>query len=159
MPDMLVKLYELPKTYDPYESGDIKDAEIKIKRAMSPDMGKILDFIKTHFGEGWAYECQRAFNNTPVSCYIAVRDKNVIGFACYDCTALDYFGPVGVLESERGNNIGKVLTLCCLNAMREKGYGYAIIGWVGPDKFYEKVCGAKIIENSTPGIYIDMVSL
>lgn len=157
MPDMLVKLYDLPFSYDPAD--DIKDPSVKIKRSMAPDINKIFDFIKTNFGEGWAYECQKACYNNPPTCYIAVREKRIIGFACYEATALNYFGPVGVLESERGNNIGKALTLCCLHAMRNMGYGYAVIGWVGPDKFYEKICGAKIIENSSPGIYKNFIAI
>lgn len=157
MPDMLVKLYNLPDSYDPRI--DLKDENIKIKRAMAPDIGKIIDFVKTSFSDSWANECSKALYNNPPSCYIAVRDKNVIGFACYDATALNFFGPVGVLESERGHNIGKVLTLCCLHAMKNAGYGYAIIGWVGPAAFYEKICGASIIVDSEPGIYKNMINL
>jgi hypothetical protein len=37
--------------------------------------------------------------------------------------------------------------------MREMGYGYAIIGGVGPAEFYEKAVGAKIIEGSEISIY------
>lgn len=157
MPDMLVKLYDLPESYDP--RSDLKDEKIKIKRAMAPDFGKIADFVKNTFSEGWANECLKAMYNNPSTCYIAVRDKNLIGFACYDCTALNFFGPVGVLETERGNNVGKALTLCCMHAMRNAGYGYAIIGGVGPVNFYEKTCGAKVIEGSDPGVYKDMMNL
>ena len=45
----------------------------------------------------------------------------------------------------------------CLRAMRESGYGYAIIGGAGPMKFYEKAVGATIIPDSKPGIYTDML--
>lgn len=157
MPDMLVKLYDLPDYYD--VRSDVKDMNIKIKRAMAPDYSKLTDFVRNIFSENWANECSKALYNNPSTCYIAVRDKELIGFACYDSTALNFFGPVGVLESERGNNVGKALTLCCLHAMRNAGYGYAIIGWVGPASFYEKICGAKIIENSEPGFYKNMISL
>ena len=157
MPDMLVKLYNLPESYD--FRGDVKDENVKIKRAMAPDIGRIIEFVKTTFSDGWANECSKALYNNPPTCYIAVRDKNVVGFACYDATALNFFGPVGVLESERGNNIGKALTLCCLHAMKNAGYGYAIIGWVGPAAFYEKICGAQIIEDSEPGVYKNLINL
>jgi hypothetical protein len=43
--------------------------------------------------------------------------------------------------------------LACLYAMREQGYGYAIIGGVGPAEFYTKTVGATLIEDSTPGVY------
>jgi hypothetical protein len=37
--------------------------------------------------------------------------------------------------------------------MRQAGYGYAIIGGVGPADFYVKTVGATPIEGSEPGIY------
>ena len=40
-------------------------------------------------------------------------------------------------------------TLYGLEGTAEKGYGYAIIGWVGPQEFYKKVCGAQLIEGSS----------
>ena len=156
MPDMLVRLYELPEYLNPCEglAGDIK-----IKRAMAPDGGRIKGYITENFGEGWSNECQKALFNTTPSCFIAVKDKEVVGFACYDATALGYFGPVGVTESMRGTGIGKALTLRCMLAMREDGYGYAIIGSVGPADFYAKICGATIIEAASPGVYKNMITV
>lgn len=153
---MLVRLYELPEYFNPCEG---LAEGIKIKRAMAPDGGHIKEFITAGFGEGWANEYQKALFNSPPSCFIAVKDKEVVGFACYDATALGYFGPVGVTESMRKTGIGKALTLRCMIAMREAGYGYAIIGWVGPASFYTKVCGATIIEAASPGVYKNMVKV
>ena len=42
--------------------------------------------------------------------------------------------------------------------MQEMGYAYAIIGGVGPAKFYEVTFGAKIIKGSDPGIYKGILS-
>ena len=42
--------------------------------------------------------------------------------------------------------------------MKAEGYGYAIIGWVGPAEFYAKVSGATVIEDSEPGIYRRMLT-
>lgn len=156
MPDMLVRLYELPDFIDPCVD---MDKEIKIKRAMSPDGNRIKEFIQANFGEGWANEFQKSLFNTPSSCFIAVKEKKILGFACYDTTARGYFGPIGVAESMRGTGIGKALTLRCLLAMREIGYGYAVIGWVGPAEFYKKVCGATVIEAASPGVYRNMIDV
>jgi hypothetical protein len=41
----------------------------------------------------------------------------------------------------------------CLEAMKQQGYGYAIIGGVGPAEFYAKTVGAIPIEGSEPGVY------
>ena len=81
----------------------------------------------------------------------------MLGFACYDATVKGFFGPTGVAKEERGQGIGKALLLACLNAMKEEGYGYGIIGGAGPVHFYEKCCGAQVIENEQPNIYSRMI--
>ncbi|MCL2284920.1 MAG: GNAT family N-acetyltransferase [Firmicutes bacterium] len=147
MPDMLVKLYHMPKN-DTEER--MEKEGIQIKRAMALDKNVIVDFVKNNFGYSWETECEKAIFNQPASCYIATKDKKIVGFACYDGTALGYFGPTGVLPDERGKGIGKALLFKCLESMKEKGYGYAIIGFVGPVSFYEKAVGAAVIEGSSP---------
>jgi hypothetical protein len=37
--------------------------------------------------------------------------------------------------------------------MKLKGYGYAIIGWVGPAAYYAKAMGAVGIPDSTPSVW------
>lgn len=111
--------------------------------------------MRENFGDFWANEVDIAFSRIPISCYIAQHEKEVIGFACYDAAALGYFGPVGVVEAFRQQGIGKTLMLACLMEMKLKGYGYAIIGWVGPQEFYEKTVGAIAITDSTPRIWKD----
>jgi GNAT superfamily N-acetyltransferase len=95
------------------------------------------------------------FSRSPVSCYIAQLQKELVGFACYDTAALGYFGPTGVAETFQGKGIGKALLLTCLLEMKLIGYGYAIIGWAGPQEFYAKAVGAVAIPDSTPGIWKD----
>ena len=58
---------------------------------------------------------------------------------------------------ERKGGIGGALLIACLEALREEGYGYAIIGGAGPVDYYKKVCGAEVIEGSIPGIYKDLI--
>jgi len=114
-------------------------------------------WVRQTFGAAWASECEVAFSNHPVSCFIAVEDSKIIGFACYDATCKDFFGPEGVSEAARGRGIGKTLLLSCLHAMIAQGYAYAIIGGAGPVDFYAKTTGAVIIEGSVPGIYRGML--
>ena len=96
---------------------------------------------------------------SPKSIFIATKNetKEMLGFACYDATAKGFFGPTGVLEAARGTGIGSALLMASLHAMRDEGYGYAIIGGVGPAEFYEKICGAVKIDGSSPGIYKGML--
>lgn len=94
-----------------------------------------------------------SFSNHPVSCYVAVENKRLVGFACYDATCKNFFGPMGVNESMRGKGIGKALLLQCLHEMASQGYAYAIIGGAGPVDFYVRTVQAVEIAGSTPGIY------
>lgn len=157
MPDMLVKLYNLPDTTELYKK--LLDQKIRIIRPMTPNRDKVSSWIEENFGIGWANEIEAAFTRHPVSCFIAYdqEKKEILGFAGYDCTAKDFFGPTGVREDQRHRGIGGALLLRCLEAMRDEGYGYAIIGSAGPVDYYHKVCGAEIIEGSIPGIYYELI--
>ena len=151
MSDMLVRLYDLENCNNEIE--ELQKDGIIIKTAMSPDLYEITRWITKNFRECWAGEASKAILSTPSTCFIAVHEKKLVGFACFDATARGFFEPTGVSESMRGKGIGKVLLLKTLNAMYEYGYPYAIIGSAGPTKFYEKICGAVEIENSSPGYF------
>lgn len=155
MTDMLVKLYNLP----PLEAEMAAQTAqgITIRRGLPPEKHLVLDWVEQHFGGYWRSECDVAFSRQPVSIWLAIHNQKLVGFGCYDATALGFFGPTGVDESMRGRGVGKVLLLVCLHAMRDLGYGYAIIGGVGPIDFYNKIVGATVIEDSTPGIYGGML--
>ncbi len=155
MPDMLVKLYELPPSGALVEA--LASRGIQIRRAMAPDKVRILSWIEEHSSISARGEADVCFSNTPISLYVATEGKTIIGYACYDATAPNFFGPTRVLDAKQGMGIGKALLLACLEAMRAAGYAYAIIGGVGPAEFYAKAVGATVIEGSTPGIYKDFL--
>jgi predicted GNAT family acetyltransferase len=156
--DMLVKLYDLG---DAVPGLDILAARgIRVKRAMHIDRDRIVEYVAANFSAGWRSECQAAFSRQPASMFIAVKDREIIGFACYDCTAKGVFGPTGVTASLRGQGIGAALLLSCMLSMREEGYAYATIGWVSDALvFYEKTVGAVVIPDSHPGVYRRMVGI
>jgi predicted N-acetyltransferase YhbS len=60
---------------------------------------------------------------------------------------------MGVLGHYRKQGIGGALLLTALYDMRNNGYGYAIIGGVGPAEYYKKTVGAVDIADSTPSIW------
>lgn len=153
--DMLVKLYDVKP--DPSVEDALYAEGIRLKRVMPPDLTQVTDFVRTKFGTGWADECTVGIVRN--HCWIAVKDKKVVGFACYDATRPDFFGPTGVDPAMRGKGIGKALLLRCLLSMKEMGYAYAVIGGAGPQDFYRKVCGAVAIPDSSPGSYCDMISV
>jgi GNAT superfamily N-acetyltransferase len=155
MADLLVKLYELPGLEG--ELGAAAARGVTVRRAIAPEKPQVLAWIQAHF-PGWAAEVEAAFCRAPVSCFIAMRGQSLLGFACYDATCRNFFGPTAVLEAERGRGLGRVLLLAALHAQREQGYAYSIIGGVGPPEFYAKAVGAIPIEGSTPGIYAGTLS-
>lgn len=151
MPDMIAHLLDLPDASQLLEK--LRNEGILIHRPLTGDKYRVIEWVSAHSGPGGASECDVCFSHTPVSCFIARRDDKILGYACYNATAPGFFGPTRVLQVEQGKGIGKALLLVTLKAMREAGFVYAIIGGVGPVEFYEKCVGAKLIPDSTPGIY------
>ena len=150
--DMLVKLYELPTIAD--ETLKIlSDKGYVFKHAIAPEKHIVTKWVRENFSEQWASEVDVAMSKTPSTCIVALKDDEIKGFACYEATAKSFFGPTAVLEIERGNGLGKVLLIKALEGLRNMGYVYAIIGGVGPAEFYAKAVGAIAIEDSTPGVY------
>jgi predicted N-acetyltransferase YhbS len=149
--DMLVKLYALPDSRPAYDR--LLKAGIVMRRALAPEKHKVTAWVRQAFSEGWASEAEVAFSRQPVSCFIAVQQKKIVGFACHDATCPNFFGPTGVDPKAQKNGIGEALLFACLEDMRQQGFGYAIIGGVGPADFYSKAVGAVAIEGSEPGIY------
>ncbi|MDE2572221.1 MAG: GNAT family N-acetyltransferase [bacterium] len=111
-------------------------------------------WLRRSFGGLWSDEV-----STGYAWFASDWDGNELGFAAYDCR-LDFpwlrrwraqpdvgiFGPMGVAPSERGNGLGSLLCLMALQALASQGYRRALIGAVGPESFYEKVCGARRVE-------------
>ena len=155
MPDMLVRLYDLPDSRPIHERA--ASAGYDVRRAEAWERLTLRDFIREHFPNPWPIEAERAFANTPITAYVAARGPEIVGFAVYECTRRGFFGPTGVREDLRGLGLGAALLFRCLESMREMGYAYAIIGGVGPASFYEKVCGAFLIPGSDPGIYAPLL--
>jgi GNAT superfamily N-acetyltransferase len=153
MVDMLVKLYELPSA-DPLID-ELKCRGIVIRAALPYEKRQVCEWVRGTFNGAWESECDVSFSRQPVSCFIAAEAGRLIGFACYDSTCKNFFGPSGVAEDRRGMGVGKALLLSCLQAMRANGFAYAVIGGVGPQEFYSKAVGAVAIEGSSPGIYRD----
>jgi len=145
MTDLLVRLYDLP------ERRSVRGVDIR--RGIPPERHVVSTWTRETFSPGWVSECEVAFAHQPVGCHVAVRDGAILGMACWDATARGFFGPIGTLESERGKGIGAALLLDCLQAMAAHGYGYAVIGGVGPRAFYDRVVRSVEIPDSSPGLY------
>jgi GNAT superfamily N-acetyltransferase len=153
MADMLVNLLKLPDAAPLIDR--LRSDGLIIRRAQPFELTPVREFVTRHFALSWADETSVGFANKPLSVYLAIRDGAIVGFAAYECTRRAFFGPTGVLESERGRGAGKALLIASLAGLRELGYVYAVIGGVGPADFYARAVGATVIPDSTPGIYAD----
>jgi len=166
MADLLVRLYDLPPLAPVVDALAAKG--IEVRRALAFERPQVTRFAREHGSEGWAAECEAAFARVPLACFVAVQltaksiapvagpvdmSDEMVGFACYEATCRNFFGPELVYEPYRGRGVGKALVLSALHAMRAEGYAYAIIGWASSVDFYRKAVGATVIEGSQPGIY------
>lgn len=150
--DLLVDLHDVIET-------KVKDSDIKLVRVLSPDSDKVVEFIKREFSDEWASEAKAGLYKTNSTCFIAIKNEEILGFACYDATAKGFFGPIGVSEAARGLGLGISLVRKTLLAMKEDGYAYAIIGGAS-DKthaFYEKACQNILVIPNSRKVYLRMV--
>mgnify|MGYP000559522510 FL=1 len=67
--DMLVKLYDLQP--DAGLDRRMANQDIRLRRALVPELKSICDWIEPRFGSGWAAEATAAIMRQPVTCFIA----------------------------------------------------------------------------------------
>jgi GNAT superfamily N-acetyltransferase len=151
MADLLVNLLNLPII-------DVAtEQSFCVRRAQPFEITPVRRFVEANFSRGWADEISVGFARQPISIFVATIDRELVGFAAYECTRRGFFGPTGVIPAAQGKGIGKALLLASLYALRELGYVYAIIGAAGPVHFYQKTVGAIVIPDSSPGLYTDLL--
>lgn len=155
MVDMLVRLYALPSGEAPRLA--LQEQGVQIRSCRPYEMHAVEAWIARTFSTRWVSEFQVAMSHQPCGCIIATRQREVIGFACFDATARGFIGPMGVDPAVRMGGVGKALLITALEQMKALGYAYAIIGGTGPQDFYARTVGATVIEGSDPGIYADIL--
>lgn len=157
MTDLLVKLYTLDDTIA--NLAHLRQQGVLIRRAMAYESSVITAWIGRSFHKNWAAEVQASFVRQPVSCFIACTATELVGFAAYEVTMRNYFGPCGVAAECRNRGIGSALAVSCFLAMREMGYAYAIIGGAHQQApYYTRKFNAIPIVDSVPGIYPSAVT-
>src|SRR5437867_3752745 len=108
MPDMLVRLYDLPDSaaYDAKATA----AGIAIRRLEAWDRAALRRFVGELFGVEWASEADFAFaHGHPITGFVAITDGVITGFAVYESSRRGFFGPTGVREDLRGKGAGASL--------------------------------------------------
>ena len=155
MIDMIVRLYDLPAGA-PLRAA-LAEKGVLLRLCNPYERHCLVDFVQRNFSPKWVSECKVAMGHQPIGCFIATRDKEIIGFVCYDTTARGFIGPMGVGEKARGLGVGKALMVTALEQLRNMGFAYGILGGAGPVELYKKWVDAVEIPKSTPGIYADLL--
>jgi len=151
MADLLVNLLKLPPLAPAVSK--LNARRILVRRGNPYEQTPIRQFVEKEFSIGWADEISVAYARQPVSLFVATKGTKILGFAAYECTRRGFLGPMGVAKTAREKGVGTALLLSAMWGLHEMGYVYGIIGGVGPVEFYKKTVGAMEIEESTPGIY------
>jgi mycothiol synthase len=143
--DMVVDLSAADLRGEP-ELVRLDAAGIVLRRATRADSAGLMSWLRAGpWREStWPDEVARTLDRDPAACHVACRDGQYLGFACHGSVRAGWFGPMGTLSSERGRGIGAALLRRCLADMRAAGQQTAMIGWVGPVRFYARAVGARI---------------
>lgn len=112
-------------------------------------------WVARNFGGRWHEEAAAGWN-----WFAYDSERRPVGFATYEQRELKWwwlegwwnnpdvglFGPTGVQRRLRGKSLGCILTRRALASLKERGFKQALIPAVGPVKFYERCCSARIVE-------------
>src|SRR5919112_2892696 len=141
MPDMLVNLLRLPPSGEALEG--LRAEGLVVRRARPWELTPVREFVADNFSRAWADEVSVGLVRQPVTVFVALRAGRLVGFAAYECTRKNFFGPTGVIEEERGRGVGRALLLAALGGLRELGYAYAVIGGGGPPPLLQGAGGGR----------------
>lgn len=115
--------------------------------ARAKDHPRLLDFVREFFGESLRWEIELGIRRNSLL-RIAVREEKIIGFSACEINnrGIGSFGPQGIDPDSRRSGLGRELLLESLGDLRELGYTTARIPWVSSEEYYERSCGARVVE-------------
>ncbi|HET9029333.1 MAG TPA: GNAT family N-acetyltransferase [Candidatus Aquilonibacter sp.] len=150
--------YGVDRTAREYRALEAMGFSVQIHHG-APD--RVLAWIDDAFGGAWSSEAHAGAN------VVAMHGDAIAGFATIDPRGLRYawlrgaaadegsgvFGPFGVAEAFRGEELGAALLAIALCELRARGYVRAIIAAVGAEKlvaYYARHAHASIVETFDP---------
>ncbi len=122
----------------------LADSGIIVERGRPEDAKVVGQLAEAEGFAMWRDESVQAYQNVPVSSFVARQDGKICGFAIHSVSGPGEFGPMLTMASLRGQGIGAVLLKNCLTDLQRRGYRRAEIIWVGPISFYAKAVGAHV---------------
>lgn len=141
--NLIADLQHFPTDY----SEQIRQCEekgVQIRRALPSDKEAVLAMVASEW-LSWIPEVEATFRHDPITLFIGLKDDKVLGFSAYDSNNFrtGWFGPMGTLPEYRKFGIGQIVCKLCLAEIKKQGFRTSVIPWVGPVRFYSKVCGAR----------------
>ncbi|MGQ9515078.1 MAG: GNAT family N-acetyltransferase [Thermoproteota archaeon] len=115
--------------------------------ALKDQKEKVTEWVRSNFGPLWSHEASEAFRHRTPSVILASKGDSIVGFAAHGALELDWFGPIGVIESERNKGIGSVLLFKSLISMKEEGRRNAIIPCGSHFFFFSQIPSIRGVRN------------
>jgi GNAT superfamily N-acetyltransferase len=115
----------------------------RARRARAEEEEVVAAFCREHYAN-WETEARWSFDEVEPKCAVWLDDEGLLGFACWSVTREGWFGPMATrpdLRQKKG--IGTGTLSVALAGLADDGYSAAEISWVGPERFYAKVAGAR----------------
>jgi GNAT superfamily N-acetyltransferase len=150
--NMLVELFTSFSTE--HESALLRAAGISLEHrygAAEPDIAWIHEVFGGNWhsesASGWNWFARKADGGLGGFCTYGQRDHRYWWIEHWlDQPGVGIFGPMGVERALRGRQIGRILARRALASMKLMGLARAIIAAAGPVEFYERCCGAVVVE-------------
>lgn len=107
---------------------------IAVRPVQAADLPELMPFIARHFGWDWFRFAQEALlplfgpGSDEICFLVATRGQEIVGY-CQQ--RRERFGPFGVVPTQRGLGIGRLLLFRCLDALLAKGFHCAWFLWTG----------------------------
>ncbi len=121
-----------PKYKDPF----------KIYTATKRDSKELVTFVNNEFPGSWSNEVQMAMegaNHNSGSIILRDESSNILGFAAFNGSNPQWFGPMGVKESLRKEGFGRILFYEAIKEMMRRGMKETILPWInGKEEFYPR---------------------
>jgi GNAT superfamily N-acetyltransferase len=124
----------------PGERTEPRDHVVTVRRARPDD--PLVEFVGERFSDSWVREAGIAQSRALPTVFVALRGERIVGFAGHGVYRVDWFGPIGVADDERGSGVGEALLRRCLDEQAAAGLSTAQIPWIGPAAFYARTVGA-----------------
>jgi GNAT superfamily N-acetyltransferase len=123
---------------------DLPTGEARVAR---PDeVEAVAAFCREHYAN-WETEARWAFDEPRPKCAVWLENGELLGFACWSVTRQGWFGPMAtrpdLREGRNHRGIGTGTLAVALQGLAAEGYRTAEISWVGPERFYARVAGAR----------------